>query len=1157
MQSKKRKLLSTLLAMVLSLFAAMPMTASATGLTATIGLSSLWGMDLSNGPGQAPWVYWDSTRTLELLGAGDTYDISGTNPELTIQVTTTATGAVIDSMNTNVTAAVQNMALFVQADCRLNTGSTFGTRFTISSGQAIFISSGRTLTIGSGSGVSGTGLDTLTATSTSGYGIRANGNLVLADTVHVTASGYPALDSSSPIKMSDGAKLTLINNSTSAETHVFQKLDTANTHMWMPTGSATTYDSLNWDSITVTIPAGTTGSIERTTPNYRSFGVYQVGGTSGTADSTGIGIAFSGSVENLTADDITITNGTGAVTKGTLSGSGTIWTIGLASVTAEGTVTVSIADFYTYVMLTAPQTVAVYKNNTPPPAIAVTSTGLTGLKVGQAVSSASIVYTLTNGTYAAAITASDFAVSGLPAGLTAGTATRTNNTTVTVPITGTPTTANASTAAVTLPASIPMANVASATANITPTGTVTASAVAKGTLVIGDLAYTIPTTHVYTTLAQGIGTVTCAKAGAAAITVKYNTVATAPTNAGTYAVTVDVAESANYAAATFSLGNYTIARIDLSGVTISANFGTLTYNGLAQTPTPTSVTFDGEAVAVTTSYSLGGWANNTNAGTNTASVVFTGAGNFIGTKTVNFSIGAKPLTLIADNKTVVVGALEPTYTYTVVGLVGSDTAAVITTAPTLSAPGFSSVAPATFTITITGGATTNTNYTIGTRTNGTVTVSNKTPVTITGVTVANKTYNGVPVAPSGTAVVTGSTGNHLPLVYTYTKLADMSTSTTAPKDAGYYTLVISTAATDPNYIGESAAISFNIAKATITITAENKSATVGAAQPVYTYTVSGLAGGESLATNPTVTCPTANMATAGNYPIIPSGAVAPAGDNYNAIVYANGTLTVMTPSTGGGTTYYTVTFNSNGGSVVASQSVALNGKAAKPADPTKAGFTFAGWYTDTALTAAYDFNKAVTSSFTLYAKWTAVAPKPFPFTDVPQSAWYYNDVKTAWELGLIDGTTATTFSPNNSLTYAEAVKLAACMHQLYMTGAVSLTNGNPWYQSYVDYAKGNGIINKDYNWTAPATRADYIEIFANALPAEAYKVINTIADGAIPDVAMTHAKAAAIYKMYRAGIVQGVDAAHNCLPEATIRRCEVAAIVNRMMNESARIKFSI
>lgn len=180
-----------------------------------------------------------------------------------------------------------------------------------------------------------------------------------------------------------------------------------------------------------------------------------------------------------------------------------------------------------------------------------------------------------------------------------------------------------------------------------------------------------------------------------------------------------------------------------------------------------------------------------------------------------------------------------------------------------------------------------------------------------------------------------------------------------------------------------------------------------------------------------------------------------------------------------------------------------------------------------------------------------------PFTDVYQTDWFYNDVKIAYESNLINGTSATTFSPDNNLTYAEAIKLAACMHQKYTTGSVTLANGSPWYQNYVDYAKANRIIVQDYDWNSQATRSGYMEIFANALPISALSEINIVVDGAIPDIPSTNPSAVAIYKLYRAGIVQGVDAAHNCNPSSNMSRSEVAAILTRMMDSAARVSFQI
>lgn len=69
---------------------------------------------------------------------------------------------------------------------------------------------------------------------------------------------------------------------------------------------------------------------------------------------------------------------------------------------------------------------------------------------------------------------------------------------------------------------------------------------------------------------------------------------------------------------------------------------------------------------------------------------------------------------------------------------------------------------------------------------------------------------------------------------------------------------------------------------------------------------------------------------------------------------------------------YTVSFTSNGGTAVTSQTVAYNGTATSPAAPTKTGSTFAGWFSDVGLTSAFVFSTAITADTTLYAKWTPI-----------------------------------------------------------------------------------------------------------------------------------------------------------------------------------------
>jgi uncharacterized repeat protein (TIGR02543 family) len=68
-----------------------------------------------------------------------------------------------------------------------------------------------------------------------------------------------------------------------------------------------------------------------------------------------------------------------------------------------------------------------------------------------------------------------------------------------------------------------------------------------------------------------------------------------------------------------------------------------------------------------------------------------------------------------------------------------------------------------------------------------------------------------------------------------------------------------------------------------------------------------------------------------------------------------------------------VTFNSNGGQAVAGQQIAPGGKITQPASPARPGYVFAGWYSDSSLATAWNFDQSVSSdNITLYAKWQYV-----------------------------------------------------------------------------------------------------------------------------------------------------------------------------------------
>ena len=90
---------------------------------------------------------------------------------------------------------------------------------------------------------------------------------------------------------------------------------------------------------------------------------------------------------------------------------------------------------------------------------------------------------------------------------------------------------------------------------------------------------------------------------------------------------------------------------------------------------------------------------------------------------------------------------------------------------------------------------------------------------------------------------------------------------------------------------------------------------------------------------------------------------------------------------------YTVTFDSQGGSKVNSQTVSHGGTVTEPTAPTYECYTFGGWYTEAGCTTEYDFTTTVTESLTLYAKWKDVTCPTGEIT-VDKSKWntFFNNI---------------------------------------------------------------------------------------------------------------------------------------------------------------------
>ena len=181
------------------------------------------------------------------------------------------------------------------------------------------------------------------------------------------------------------------------------------------------------------------------------------------------------------------------------------------------------------------------------------------------------------------------------------------------------------------------------------------------------------------------------------------------------------------------------------------------------------------------------------------------------------------------------------------------------------------------------------------------------------------------------------------------------------------------------------------------------------------------------------------------------------------------------------------------------------------------------------------------------------------FTDVKDGDWFAEYVEAGYEFGLIKGTSESTYSPDNNITIAQSITLAARLHAIFNTGSESFVQGSPWYQVYVDYAVENGIIgtNEYSNYDAKATRAQFACILAAAFPDTALKKINAVAYGAIPDVTGNEYCGASVYKLYNAGVLTGSDGYGTFHPTNNIKRSEVAAIVTRMADTGLRKTYTL
>ena len=188
------------------------------------------------------------------------------------------------------------------------------------------------------------------------------------------------------------------------------------------------------------------------------------------------------------------------------------------------------------------------------------------------------------------------------------------------------------------------------------------------------------------------------------------------------------------------------------------------------------------------------------------------------------------------------------------------------------------------------------------------------------------------------------------------------------------------------------------------------------------------------------------------------------------------------------------------------------------------------------------------------------------YSDVPTGVWYYSYVSRAYELGLIEGRSASQFSPDGEMTLAEVITLACRINAIYSGGNANFEQGSPWYTPYVTYAEQNGIIKTgefktgaytgSVGYEENATRAQIAYVLCNSLPSSALPEINDVRN-TIPDIngagsISQYSESSQIKRLYAAGVLTGVDEYCSFQGNDNVKRGEAAALLIRLVDEGER-----
>ena len=259
-------------------------------------------------------------------------------------------------------------------------------------------------------------------------------------------------------------------------------------------------------------------------------------------------------------------------------------------------------------------------------------------------------------------------------------------------------------------------------------------------------------------------------------------------------------------------------------------------------------------------------------------------------------------------------------------------------------------------------------------------------------------------------------------------------------------------------------------------------------------------------------------------------------------------------------TYYTLHFETNGGSAITDMREASNTRISLTKYvPTRQGHTFNGWYSDRSLTNQVS-EVSLTKNMTVYAGWRANENPDIvvnPFTDVSEKDWFYNDAMFVYKNGLMLGTSKTLFSPHGTVTRGMMATILWRMEgSLAPKGENSFTDveAGRWYADAITWTAENGIFagySKDkFGPDDPITREQLTAIFYRYADYKGYKltVTGNLDKFEDADKITDYAKTVMQWAVGN-GLIKGKS--ENLLdPQGTATRAEIAAMLHRFVEKA-------